>query len=338
MKQYLPKKPIKRGFKVWVRAESSTGYFSDFEVYTGKSTDAPSANESELGLGEKVVLKLASSLSHQHYYHLFFDNYFSTCKLAQILLSQNMYCCGTARADRRDFPKALRGLYLQRGEHEYRQNGNVVATVWHDKRDVTMISSMNSPDATTTVERRQQDGTRIEVTCPEAVATYNAHMAGVDRGDQLRNYYRVRLKITKNYKYVFWFVFDVSVTNAFILSRYRVTTTSSHTLKMFRLDLATSLIGDYNTRKRIGRPKTRMHCFPSPLSSEPSPTQSPRAQLHLPTRSHSQRCTYCQNHRQPTRRRHSIWVCAECLNQPALCLTGRNDGSDCFRIWHSHQL
>ena len=50
-----------------------------------------------------------------------------------------------------------------------------------------MISSMNSPDATTTVERRQQDGTRIQVTCPEAVATYNANMAGVDRGDQLRN-------------------------------------------------------------------------------------------------------------------------------------------------------
>ena len=63
MKQYLPKKPIKRGFKVWVRAESSTGYFSDFEVYTGKSTDAPSANESELGFGFfwKVLLHGRSS-------------------------------------------------------------------------------------------------------------------------------------------------------------------------------------------------------------------------------------------------------------------------------------
>ena len=35
MKHYLPKKPIKRGFKVWVRAQSATGYFSDFKVYTG---------------------------------------------------------------------------------------------------------------------------------------------------------------------------------------------------------------------------------------------------------------------------------------------------------------
>ena len=56
MKQYLPKKPIKRGFKVWVRAKSQTGYFCDFEVYTGRSEDADRGVEH--GLVEKVVLKL----------------------------------------------------------------------------------------------------------------------------------------------------------------------------------------------------------------------------------------------------------------------------------------
>ena len=37
MKQYLPMKPVKRGFKVWVRADSVNGYFCDFNVYTGRS-------------------------------------------------------------------------------------------------------------------------------------------------------------------------------------------------------------------------------------------------------------------------------------------------------------
>ena len=46
MKQYLPKKPVKRRFKVWVRADGVTGYVCEFEVYTGK-TDG----ERELGLG-----------------------------------------------------------------------------------------------------------------------------------------------------------------------------------------------------------------------------------------------------------------------------------------------
>ena len=36
LKQYMPKKPIKRGIKVWVLGDSSNGYFSQLEVYTGK--------------------------------------------------------------------------------------------------------------------------------------------------------------------------------------------------------------------------------------------------------------------------------------------------------------
>ena len=34
LKQYMPKKPIKRGIKVWVLADR--GYFSRLEVYTGR--------------------------------------------------------------------------------------------------------------------------------------------------------------------------------------------------------------------------------------------------------------------------------------------------------------
>ena len=48
MKQYLPLKPTKHGFKVWVVAESTTGYFLDLQVYVGKETEA-----TEHGLGER---------------------------------------------------------------------------------------------------------------------------------------------------------------------------------------------------------------------------------------------------------------------------------------------
>ena len=36
LKQYMPQKPIKRGIKVWVLADSRNGYFSRLEIYTGK--------------------------------------------------------------------------------------------------------------------------------------------------------------------------------------------------------------------------------------------------------------------------------------------------------------
>ena len=36
MKQYVPKKPVKRRFKVWVRVDAVSGYVSELDVYTGK--------------------------------------------------------------------------------------------------------------------------------------------------------------------------------------------------------------------------------------------------------------------------------------------------------------
>jgi hypothetical protein len=39
LKQYLPKKPIKRGFKIWTLADSTNGYVYDFRIYKGKDAN-----------------------------------------------------------------------------------------------------------------------------------------------------------------------------------------------------------------------------------------------------------------------------------------------------------
>ena len=56
LKQYLPMKPIKCRFKVWVRADSHNGYLCNFEIYTGKEDSI------ETNLGAKVVKKLSRTL------------------------------------------------------------------------------------------------------------------------------------------------------------------------------------------------------------------------------------------------------------------------------------
>lgn len=50
MKQYIKYKPIKWWLKMWCRAESTTGYVFQFDLYTGKKTNA------EIGLDESVYL------------------------------------------------------------------------------------------------------------------------------------------------------------------------------------------------------------------------------------------------------------------------------------------
>ena len=48
LKQYMPMKPIKRGIKMWCRADSHSGYLCDFNIYSGKNKDGV---EKGLGLG-----------------------------------------------------------------------------------------------------------------------------------------------------------------------------------------------------------------------------------------------------------------------------------------------
>ena len=98
----------------------------------------------------------------------------------ELLLDRGVYSCGTTRPSWRGFPDDLKGLKLLRGEYAFRKKGSLVATVWRDKRDVTMLSTLTQPDSILTVKRRQPDGTTKEVQCPEVVVTYNECMSGVD--------------------------------------------------------------------------------------------------------------------------------------------------------------
>ncbi len=107
LKQYLPKKPTKRGFKVWVRADSVNGYVCDLDVYTGKE------ESTELELGAKVVKKLSRPLAGGNY-HLYYDNFFSSVKLCEDLLEEGLYTCGTFRRDRKNVPTEIKETKLGR--------------------------------------------------------------------------------------------------------------------------------------------------------------------------------------------------------------------------------
>ncbi|CAG5035758.1 unnamed protein product [Parnassius apollo] len=72
LKQYMPAKPIEREFKVWVHADSSTGYVYEFQIYTGKNKN----NTPELGLGDNVVKSLTKTLIDEKVQaHVAFDNF-----------------------------------------------------------------------------------------------------------------------------------------------------------------------------------------------------------------------------------------------------------------------
>ena len=106
---------------------------------------------------------------------------------------------------------------------------------------------------------------------------------GVDRNDQLRQYYSVPTKCRKYYKYIFWFLFEVAITNSHILhSNY--STAPRLSLKEYRLELAKGLVGDFHSKKRHNRQNAAniTSIFFGSCSRLPSPTPTSSIRITPP--------------------------------------------------------
>ena len=108
MKQYMPMKPTKCGFKVWCRC-SLNGLTNDFKVYEDST-----AQSRETSLSAAVVLQLAKDIYNKGH-HFFFDNYFSCVDLAEELSKNKTFCCGTARSNQRLYSNSLKRVTLEHG-------------------------------------------------------------------------------------------------------------------------------------------------------------------------------------------------------------------------------
>lgn len=139
--QYLPKKLVKFGIKVFVNSESKTGYVLTFQIYTGKVTSA--APES---VGHCVVLDLLGPyLGKGHW--LFIDNYYTSPELLLDLLAKNTYATGIVRQNRVNFPEVLKSennKNLDIGTYHFATSRSLTAVLWRDRKDVTMLSTAHN--------------------------------------------------------------------------------------------------------------------------------------------------------------------------------------------------
>ncbi|XP_067023861.1 piggyBac transposable element-derived protein 4-like [Acropora muricata] len=170
------------------------------------------------------------------------------------LESRDTYACGTVRINRRDFPADLKRAKLVRGEIRTRQCGNLVATMWRDKRVVSLLSTNTPPEAEIHAEQQIVRGRRKQVVPadsmkkPDVVAVYNDGMNGVDVNDQYRSYYPASSVSRKWWKYLLWFFFNLSIVNSYILEK--LAGHKKRSQLAFRRELARLLIAGYNGYKR----------------------------------------------------------------------------------------
>ena len=149
-------------------------------------------------------------------HHLYADNFFTSGHLAVDLLQADTYLCGTTRAARREFPRSLAAVRLRQGESaKWRNEEGVMLVKWHDKRDVFVIATDDAGDDFVRETRRNRQ--MIDLSVPVCIHSYNQHMGGVDRLDQLRSYYGVGRAGRRWWKYLFWGILNVGLINAYIL-------------------------------------------------------------------------------------------------------------------------
>ena len=97
IKQYMPRKPNKRGYKVFTRCGSS-GIIYDFEIYCGKRANALAPTH--LGVTGDLVMRLCTNLPKHQNYKVFFDNYFTSMPLMLELQRNGILALGIIHQNR----------------------------------------------------------------------------------------------------------------------------------------------------------------------------------------------------------------------------------------------
>ena len=97
-------------------------------------------------MSEFLVTRIMNPFLHNDHI-LYTNNYYTSLKLAQHLLSCKTYLCGTVRPHRKGLPHVVTKARLERGEKKGLQNEDGIKMFnWKDKRTVLTLSSLPEHD------------------------------------------------------------------------------------------------------------------------------------------------------------------------------------------------
>ena len=268
LKQYLPKKPHKWGYKVFVLSGVS-GYAYDFEIYAGKQDNILLPGEADCGASGNVVIRLSRIVPNNCNFRIFFDNYFTSVDLQLALARRGILSLGTVRLNR--LPKTTKLLsdaeLAKRGRGAYQEkitsvDGTQLSVVrWYDNRAISLLSTFVGSQPVSEIKRYNKvRHEEQQVPCPQVVHVYNKHMGGVDLLDSLIGLYRNKIRSRKWYHRVFFHLIDLTVVNAWLLYRRSFPGKCKMlSLHDFKADVAEGLCKqgkDESSKMKRGRPST----------------------------------------------------------------------------------
>ena len=273
LKQYMPLKPVKWGYKVHCLC-GADGVVYDFIIYTGKIE--PLSGEPDLGASSNVVVNLAETIPNDANHLLYFDRWFTSVPLQVHMAGKGIHCLGTVNVNRlpgvafatdKEFQKSGRGTYQEKVTVV--DGVQLRAIKWMDNRSVALLSTFASAEPLGECKRYDKKEKKcIMVPCPAIVHEYNQFMGGVDLMDALFALYHIHTRSKKYYhKFLFHFL-DVTVVNCWLLYRrdckdMQVPSKHVMMLQEFKLSVAEALLleGKKPCPRKRGRPSAAESVF-----------------------------------------------------------------------------
>lgn len=251
LKRYLPNKPHKWGYKIYVLCGTS-GFAFNIEPETGMENFLQNG-EPNLGASSNVVMRLARIIPRNQNYRLYFDNYFTSLPLLEYLANEGIHSIGTIRRNRipgcklpteKEMSKKKRGQSI---EFVTNIEGVEISTVsWKDNKVVNLASTFVGELPKTVVKRYDKTQKKyIEVERPQIVGEYNRHMGGVDLIDSIMGRYKIAIRSKRWQVRFFYHLLDLTMSNSWLL--YKKVRKSKNmkdkelSSSEFRLDVATTL-------------------------------------------------------------------------------------------------
>lgn len=315
--------------KLYQVCEAESGWVCGFDIYTGTTecanyaeavSDSPMTQTTRIVVG---LLAYCGLLDNGH--TVYMDSYYSSPELYDLLELHGTYACGTLRKNRAQVPEAIKQIKCKEGEGIFRRRGNLLALKFRDKRDIHMLSTKHDAKMSEITNRRGHI-----IRKPQLMIEYVNKMGGVDLSDQLQQYYGLFRKTRKYWKKLFFYLFNLIITNSYIL--HKKFTENKLSQYDFRLSLVHSFLSEAEnapTPAKRGRKSTGD--IPRRLTERHFPSFIPAAPGS--SRKHGLRdCSACNvpaNRRLGFKRKQSSFQCVECNR--TLCVP------DCFNAYHTLQ-
>ncbi|CAK1591763.1 unnamed protein product [Parnassius mnemosyne] len=346
LKQYLPNKPHKWGFKLFALC-SLAGYCYDFIIYSGTDKEPMRSNEPDIGVTGNTVIKLTRRVPRMMNHVIYFDNYYTSLPLMYYMAKEGIWCLGTVQLNRLGksckLPKKKEVMNSNVPRGSYVENTTSLdgvdfsAISWKDNKQVTLLSTYIGAEPVETIERYDKNQKKkVPIPCPKIIKEYNAHMGGVDLMDSFLGRYHIKVKSRKWYMRIFYHLLDLSVINSWILykkvsAKKNLNPKQVLNLAEFRAELADALCkyGEHVVPSR-GRPSRN-------FSEEPAPKRKNIQQV-MPSRdvrydgvdhiqSRQQNRMRCMN---PGCKLLSSIMCLKCK----VYLCSNKKTTDCFNDFH----